>query len=104
MFGIWMVNDEVKPCHPGTNDHDRSAGKWYGAGASWCTDHGEKLLFECEHDAIANSVMVRHERRNAHPPFTLITPRRYGPTSAGEMMPCVLDLSGVGGWMREVAR
>jgi hypothetical protein len=86
-FGVWMVWDEYKPCFPGTDEHDRSVGKWIRAGAWWLTDSkGEPVLFECITDAMEAAVLEREHRRNAHPPFTIIAPKPYKPTSPGHFL------------------
>ncbi len=110
MFGIWMIWDEVKPCFPGTNKHDSSAGKWYGAGADWCVDpkrlsdeYGSghttyyPRLFECQFDATLAAADEWQNRRSAHPPFTNVTTRKFVPLGKGEIRPCVLDLSMLSG-------
>lgn len=99
MFGIWMVWDEVKPCLPGLTEHEPSIGKWHRAGAAWATDNGVTAVFECEVGAAAKAAESWHARRHAHPPFVLITPRRFPPAAPIERMSCNgPDLSALSGW------
>jgi hypothetical protein len=101
-YGIRLVWDEYKPCFPGTDEHDRSVGKWILAGECWLSDSTLKgpILFECLAPAAAFAPVYAETRRSAHPPFVMIVPARYGPTSPGTMMSCAgPDLSGLGGWL-----
>jgi hypothetical protein len=70
-WGIWMVWDDDT-----------------GGGANWCLEQGEPLLFDCHMDAAVLAVEERHNRRNAHPSFVLITPRPHIPTLKGEFRGC----------------
>ena len=101
-WGIKLAWDEYKPCFPGTDEHDRSVGKWVLAGEAWLTDFNIKgpVLFECLASAAAYAPIYAESRRSAHPPFILIAPARYGPTSPGMVMSCAgPDLSGLGGFL-----
>lgn len=100
-WGIWMIWEEYKPVFPGTDQHSPSVGKWIAAGATWCTTRGEPVLFNCEIPAALAAAKEWEDRRHAHPPFVIVSAKRYGVTSAGEILRCnVPDLSGLGGWMR----
>ena len=87
-WGVRVERSEVKPCFPGTDVHDRSVGKWYPACWAWMTKNGEPETFVCHANALEAAVEMRHARRNAHPPFSLITTARYGALDAGERVAC----------------
>lgn len=100
MWGIWMTWDEYKPCYPGTDTHDPNIGRWIYAGGAFATENRHPVLFSCRWTAFAHAERVRHERRNAHPPFTSIIPKQFGPSAPGELTSCNSpDLSGLSGWL-----